>query len=950
MISSDGMFVRAGSSLVSSAREEATRVPFTLLSICSFLTVCPIMGGVIPGAQSGIALRDSIMAVPVTPSGPGPHITRSVLTALEQEAPLNVLVSLRMRNFSELEGRIQAGETIAPEEMESRYLPLREDYTRAAAWLEGEGLARTLNDNHHTNLYVRGSIAKIAEVFSVTFARVATMDGEFTSAVSIPSVPSDLKDAVLGILGLQPHIRLQTNAHLVANVDLVAGYVTPSDVLAAYSVPVSNDANGSPIIGSGQTIAVIMDAAPLQTDLSAFWQAAGINGSLANYALENVNGGPTSASQTSDANEASLDAEWASGIAPGANIRFYAIPTLAFTDIAAACTQIANDGGVNIVSISAAGRETDNPPALLQAGTQVTAQLAASGITILAGSGDGGSNPNAPSQGSGYVASNPLTPSYPASDPNLTSVGGTTTNFNSSLQATSELVWSEIGRVSTTPMATGGGISSYFSRPAWQVGSGVPAGSYRCVPDVSSMAEAYVTGGGYAGAFIVLNGSQSGVEGTSLSTPVWAGVVAMLNQYRASFGLKAIGLLNRWTYALIGTNAFNDVTVGNNGAYSAGLGYDLCTGVGSPNIAQFINQTTKEIFQVSAPTSPVAAGTSVTLSVTPQFTPSTYQWRLNGANIAGATNSAYLIASASAADAGTYTVVITNAQLGAVTYSLGTLSVKGLTANNTRLVNISTRAQVGTGGNILIPGFVISGSGTETLLIRADGPGLSQFGVSGVLAQPSLSVFNSSGAVVATNTGWGTSSNASQIASTAAVVGAFALSPGSADSAVIVGLSAGSYTVQVSGVGNTTGVALAEIYEVSSTGTRLINVSTRTQVGTGGNILIPGFVIGGSGTEQLLVRGDGPSLAQFNVSGYLAQPSLSLLSGTTTVAANTGWGTSGNPAQIASVGASVGAFTLTASSADSAMIVNLQPGAYTVQVSGVNNTTGVALAEIYEVP
>jgi hypothetical protein len=275
------------------------------------------------------------------------------------------------------------------------------------------------------------------------------------------------------------------------------------------------------------------------------------------------------------------------------------------------------------------------------------------------------------------------------------------------------------------------------------------------------------------------------------------------------------------------------------------------------------------------------------------------------------------------------------------------------TPSTARLINISTRAQVGAGGNILIPGFVISGSGTETLLIRGDGPGLTQFGVAGVLAQPSLTVINqSSGATVASNTGWGTGPNPAQVASVAAQVGAFSLASGSADCAVIVSLPAGAYTVELSGVGNTTGVALAEVYEVSSSGTRLVNISTRAQVGTGGNIMIAGFVVTGSGTEQLLVRGDGPSLTQFGVAGVLAQPNLSLINQASgaTVASNTGWGTSANPSLIANVEATVGAFALVSGSADSAVVANLTAGAYTAQISGVNNTTGVVLAEVYEVP
>jgi hypothetical protein len=273
-----------------------------------------------------------------------------------------------------------------------------------------------------------------------------------------------------------------------------------------------------------------------------------------------------------------------------------------------------------------------------------------------------------------------------------------------------------------------------------------------------------------------------------------------------------------------------------------------------------------------------------------------------------------------------------------------------IASGSTRLINISTRAQVGTGANILIPGFVVGGTGTETLLIRADGPALTAFGVAGVLAQPSLTVFDSSGNMVASNTGWGTNTNPAQIASAAASVGAFALTSGSADCALIASLPAGAYTVQVSGVGNSTGVALAEVYEVSATGTRLVNISTRAEVGTGANIIIPGFVIAGTGSDPLLARGDGPALTAFGVSGVLTQPSLSLFdSSGNVIASNTGWGTSSNPAQIASAAVSVGAFALPSGSADSAQIVNLSAGAYTMQVSGVGNSTGVALAEVYEV-
>jgi sugar lactone lactonase YvrE len=345
----------------------------------------------------------------------------------------------------------------------------------------------------------------------------------------------------------------------------------------------------------------------------------------------------------------------------------------------------------------------------------------------------------------------------------------------------------------------------------------------------------------------------------------------------------------------------------------------------------------------------VVVGGSATFTVAASgASPLSYQWNFNGAAIAGATGSSYNIPSVQASDAGTYTVTITNGD-GSATSAGASLTINSGTLT-TRLINISTRAQVGTGANILIPGFAITGSGTETLLIRADGPSLTQYGVAGVLAQPSLTVYDSNKNVVATNTGWGTNSNPALIASTSASVGAFAFASGSADCALIVSLAPGSYTAQVSGVGSTTGVALAEVYEVSSTGTRLVNISTRAMVGTGANILIPGFAISGPGTEPLLIRADGPSLTQYGVTGVLSQPALGIYSGQTVVASNTGWGTAANPSEIASDAASVGAFAFATGSADSAQIVNLTAGSYTIQISGVGSTTGVALAEVYELP
>ncbi len=438
-------------------------------------------------------------------------------------------------------------------------------------------------------------------------------------------------------------------------------------------------------------------------------------------------------------------------------------------------------------------------------------------------------------------------------------------------------------------------------------------------------------------------------------------VLSNLATSSVTYSVPASPTNTRWVRIIDTGGAFESSS--NFWSTSAGSTVTGTCAVGSQSIV--VLEAAAQLATISVqPQSVVAiAGQNATFTVAASGTGTlTYQWQglpmgettwanlSDGGGLSGTAMATLGVDGVTAGMSGEeFRVAVTNSN-GSITSSAASLYVNTGTSG-TRLINIATRAQVGTGGNILIPGFVIGGSGTETLMIRADGPSLTTFGVPGALAQPSLTVTNSSGTVVASNTGWGTNANPAQIASIAAQVGAFALASGSADCAVLVNLPAGAYTVQVSGVGGTTGVALAEVYEVASRGTRLVNIATRAQVGTGSNILIPGFVIAGSGTEELLVRGDGPSLTAFGVPGSLAQPSLSVTNSSgAVIASNTGWGTSSNPAQIASVAASVGAFSLASGSADSAQIVYLSPGAYTMQISGVNGMTGVALAEVYEVP
>jgi hypothetical protein len=269
------------------------------------------------------------------------------------------------------------------------------------------------------------------------------------------------------------------------------------------------------------------------------------------------------------------------------------------------------------------------------------------------------------------------------------------------------------------------------------------------------------------------------------------------------------------------------------------------------------------------------------------------------------------------------------------------------------LSNVSVRGNVGAGAQTLIVGFSIGGYGTtgsKNLLIRGLGPYLSTRGVTGALADPSIAVF-SGNSQIASNDNW--DPTATPVATQNTVTG-LVLPAGSRDAALIVSsLSEGPATVQVTGVGGTSGIVLAEVYDLApassftATTPRFTNLSCRAQVDTDANIMVAGIVVSGSGQCRLLIRAVGPGLDQFNVPGTLADPKLEVFSGSSVILANDNWDADDVPLATQ---ASAGAFPIPAGSRDAAVIVSLTRGPYTVHVSGVGNTTGVALVEVYELP
>jgi len=287
-----------------------------------------------------------------------------------------------------------------------------------------------------------------------------------------------------------------------------------------------------------------------------------------------------------------------------------------------------------------------------------------------------------------------------------------------------------------------------------------------------------------------------------------------------------------------------------------------------------------------------------------------------------------------------------------------------------QLTNISTRGLVQTGDNVQIGGFIIGGTGSKTVLIRARGPVLADFGVPGVLDDPVLQLFSGQ-TVIADNDNWETTSTLCQNSGLCGppeeIIGT-GLDPcvgnltGCArESAILVTLDPGPYTAIVSGVAGGTGVGLVEVFEVGTAGTsRLTNISTRGLVGTGDDVMIGGFIIGGTDPKTVLVRARGPVLTDFGVPGELNDPLLQLFSGQTVIAQNDNFQVTdplcdspavscGGQAEIVATGLDPCVGNLTGCTQESAIHITLPPGPYTAIVSGVGGGTGVGLVEVFEV-
>ena len=542
--------------------------------------------------EERVVMSDSVKPLPKVAAA-----SRSANTTPDLTAKVEFMLSLKMRDFPGLLARIGADERIDPVEMAQKYFPLEADYKAALDWLTGQGFTITKTDGCRLCIFAEGTAAQVQQAMQMSFESVEAEGKTYISAATAPSLPAVIATSVLGVNGLQPHIRPHVHSHIVPmktqkesgvsarGVGHTPPYI-PADILQAYN------ATGLTVSGAGQTIAIVIDTPPLTSDLTAFWAATGVNQSLNNITfIQAVQG-------TNDpiVGEESLDTEWSSSIAPNAQVRVYVTTTLNDINLDKAYQAIIADlpsqPGMKQVSISLGADETLVPASQMNTDAQLFATMASSGVSVFVSTGDSGASPDGVAQ-----------ISAPSNDPSVTAVGGTSLFLSSSGSVANEKVWS----------GSGGGTSTFFSRPAFQTGNGVPAGAFRLTPDISSAADPGT------GCLIIKNGQQIQIGGTSWSAPVWAGFCALINEARTNTGKGPAGLLGPQLYPLIGTANFQDITSGSNGLFSATAGYDECTGIGTPNVANLINTLSGSGAFVSGPTiafSPASGPFGTTVVIT----------------------------------------------------------------------------------------------------------------------------------------------------------------------------------------------------------------------------------------------------------------------------------------------------------------------------------------------
>lgn len=411
-------------------------------------------------------------------------------------------------------------------------------------------------------IVLAGTVANMNEAFGTNLALFQHPDGIFRGRLGELTIPANLRDIVLGVFGLDE--RPQATTHFRRRSPIrprAAGDTsyTPIAVSQLYDHPAAT--------GAGQTVAIIeLGGGYTSADLTAYFSGLGLKTtpSVTAVGVDGAQNQPSGDPNSADG-EVLLDIEVVGAIAPGATIVVYFAPNTdqGFLD---AITQAIHDTvhKPSIVSISWGGPESTWTAQALSEFDQAFQDAAALGVTVCCAAGDSGSS-DGETDGAAHV-------DFPASSPHALACGGTRLESANS-RISQEVVWNE----GASNGATGGGVSETFPLPSYQANANVPVSvnashfKGRGVPDVSGDADPAT---GYQ---VRVDGKNAVFGGTSAVAPLWAALIALANEAAA----KPLGFIHPVLYA--SPKAFHDITSGNNGAYSAGPGWDACTGLGSPD-------------------------------------------------------------------------------------------------------------------------------------------------------------------------------------------------------------------------------------------------------------------------------------------------------------------------------------------------------------------------------
>ncbi len=470
-----------------------------------------------------------------------------VLGDADPDAILHFHLALQPRATGELAARAASGDRSNATELRQHFFPTQADYDSVLTWAHSAGLTIDRTSPTHLVAEVSGKARTVSAALGVQLRTVRSEGQVYVTAVSAPSVPAELSAVLTGVNGLQPHLHYHAFHIRSQRTQANAGF-TPAGIAVAYA------ANKLSQTGAGTTTAIIIDAFPNTSDLNTYWQDFGVSQSLSNITFIQASLGTVPA----PSGEESIDTELSSSLAPSSKVRVYATSTLSNANVDNGYEAIILDAtnGVAIDQVSISLGECEANISQSQALTDLYYHeiLASLGATVLVATGDSGSHECGANSGN--------IPSFDSTSPYVTAVGGTTLKLTNAGKAT-ETAWSD----------SGGGLSGLFVKPSYQSSLNLSA---RGVPDVAAV------GDPNTGVAIVLNGKIVVYGGTSVATPIWAGLMALVNQARLTAGESTLGFLNPLIYPDLGTANFRDIKSGSNGGYSAKSGYDLVTGIGTP--------------------------------------------------------------------------------------------------------------------------------------------------------------------------------------------------------------------------------------------------------------------------------------------------------------------------------------------------------------------------------